>query len=42
MVEFDKGHFNGRRALLAERERAAGYRFVGLDVAGSKPVRDAS
>ena len=41
MVDFEKGHFNGRRALLAERGRAAGYRLVGLDVAGNKPARDA-
>ena len=45
MVDFDKGHFNGRRALLAERKRTrrdstAGYRFVGLDVAGNKPAHD--
>jgi aminomethyltransferase len=41
MVDFDKGHFVGRRALLADRASAAGYRFVGLDVAGNKPARDA-
>ena len=41
MVDFDKGHFVGRRALFAERTSAAGYRFVGLDVAGNKPARDA-
>ena len=41
LVDFDKGHFNGRRALLAERKSAAGTRFVGLDVAGGKPARDA-
>lgn len=41
MVDFDKGHFNGRRALLAEKARATGTRFVGLDVAGNKPARDA-
>lgn len=40
MVDFGKGHFNGRRALLAERDTAAGHRFVGLDVAGNKPARD--
>ncbi|MHA1152477.1 MAG: aminomethyltransferase family protein [Alphaproteobacteria bacterium] len=41
LVDFGKGHFNGRRALLAERKSTAGYRFVGLDVAGNKPARDA-
>ncbi len=40
MVDFDKGHFTGRRALLAERENSAGHRFVGLDVVGNKPARD--
>jgi aminomethyltransferase len=46
MVDFGKGHFNGRRALLAERDSTArdstgGTRLVGLDVAGNKPARDA-
>jgi aminomethyltransferase len=41
LVDFDKGHFNGRRALLAERSSDAGYRLVGLDVAGNKPAIDA-
>ncbi len=46
LIDFDKGHFNGRRALLAERDsterdKTAGTRLVGLDVAGNKPARDA-
>lgn len=41
LVDFDKGHFIGRRALLAESERGPRYRLVGLDVEGSKPARDA-
>lgn len=42
LVDFDKGHFNGRRALLAERDNSAGrYRLVGLDVEGNKPAHDA-
>ncbi len=42
LVDFDKGHFNGRRALLAERDnRASRYRLVGLDVDGNKPATDA-
>ncbi len=41
MVDFGKGHFNGRRALLAERKRGGDTRLVGLDVAGNKPARDA-
>jgi aminomethyltransferase len=41
MVDFDKGHFNGRRALLQERERGSRYHLVGLDVEGNKPAHDA-
>ena len=41
LVDFDKGHFNGRRSLLQERETGPRYRVVGLDIAGSKPARDA-
>ena len=41
MVDFGKGHFNGRRALLAERKHGGDTRLVGLDVAGNKPARDA-
>ena len=41
LVDFDKGHFTGRRALLAERQRGPGRRLVGLDVAGSKPAHNA-
>ena len=41
LVDFEKGHFNGRRALLAERRSDAGTRLVGLDVAGNKPALDA-
>ncbi len=40
LVDFDKGHFIGRRALLAEKQRGPGRRIVGLDVAGNKPARD--
>ncbi len=41
LVDFDKPHFNGRRALLAQR--AAGVRrlLVGLDVDGNKPAHHA-
>jgi len=31
-VSADKGPFNGRRALAAERERGAGWGFVGLEI----------
>jgi aminomethyltransferase len=42
LVNFGKGHFNGRRALVAERERGGGRRrVVGLDVAGNKPAAHA-
>ncbi len=42
LVDFDKGHFTGRRALLAERDnRSSRYRLVGLDVEGNKPAHDA-
>jgi aminomethyltransferase len=36
LVSFDKGHFNGRRALLAEKERGARRRLIGLEIAGRK------
>jgi len=42
LVDFDKGHFNGRRALLAERERGTSrYRVVGLDIEGNRPAEGA-
>lgn len=42
LVDFGKGHFNGRRSLLAEqRERRSRFRLVGLDVEGNKPATDA-
>jgi aminomethyltransferase len=41
LVDFDKGHFNGRRALLAERQRGPRRQLVGLDVAGNKPAHNA-
>ena len=41
LVNFDKGLFTGRRALLEERARGSRYRLVKLDVEGNKPARDA-
>jgi aminomethyltransferase len=41
LVDFDKGFFVGRRALLREREAGSRYRLVGLDIEGSKPAHDA-
>jgi len=41
LIDFDKGHFNGRRALLEEKRRGARRLLVGLDVAGNKPAHNA-
>ncbi|HEX4506960.1 MAG TPA: aminomethyltransferase family protein [Alphaproteobacteria bacterium] len=41
LVDFNKGHFNGRRALLTEKQRGVRRRLVGLDVAGNKPAHNA-
>jgi aminomethyltransferase len=41
LVDFGKGHFNGRRALLAEQARGPRRQLVGLDIAGNKPAHDA-
>jgi aminomethyltransferase len=41
LVDFSKPCFNGRAALLAEKERGPRYRFVRLDVEGNKPARSA-
>ncbi len=41
LVDFEKGFFVGRRALLREREAGARYRLVGLDIEGRKPAHDA-
>ena len=41
LLDFEKGHFNGRRALLAERARGPRRQLVGLDVAGNKPAHNA-
>lgn len=40
-VDLNKAHFNGRRALLAEQQRPAGRRLVGVDIAGDKPAHNA-
>ena len=40
LVDFDKPVFNGRRALLEEREQGSRYRLVRLDVAGNKPANE--
>jgi len=41
LVDFTKGHFTGRRALLAESARGPSRALVGLDVAGNKPAHNA-
>jgi aminomethyltransferase len=41
LVQFDKGHFTGRRALLAEAARAPHQALVGLDVEGIHPAHNA-
>ena len=41
LIDFGKGHFTGRRALLAEKARGPRRQLVGLDVAGQKPAHDA-
>jgi aminomethyltransferase len=41
LVDFKKGHFTGRRALLEEERRAPVRRLVGLDIEGTKPAHNA-
>ena len=41
LVDFGKGHFTGRRALLAEKQHGPSHALVGLDVAGQKPAHAA-
>ena len=39
MIDWDKGHFTGRRALLAERDTGSSkWALVGLDIEGNIPV----
>lgn len=41
LVHFDKGHFNGRRALLKAQAAGPRYLLVGLEIAGNKPAHQA-
>ena len=41
MVHFDKGHFNGRRALLKQRDVRQRYVLAKLDIGGFKPAQGA-
>ena len=38
LVDFKKPHFNGRRALLEEKERGTRYTLTKLDIEGNKPA----
>lgn len=39
MIDFDKGHFNGRRALLSEKQKGTSrWALVGLDIEGNVPA----
>jgi len=41
LLDLEKGHFTGRRALLAERSSGPRRQLVGLDIAGNKPAHNA-
>lgn len=41
LVDFGKGHFTGRRALLAESHARPRRRLAGLDIEGTKPAHNA-
>ncbi len=41
LVDFNKPHFNGRRALLKEKERGPKYTLTRLDVPGNKVAEEA-
>ncbi len=41
LVDFEKGHFNGRRALLREAKEGSRTLLVGLDIEGNKPANGA-
>ena len=41
LVDLDKPHFTGRRALLLERREGPKRLLVGIDVAGNKPAHNA-
>jgi aminomethyltransferase len=40
LVDFEKGVFNGRQALLEEKKSGSRYRLVKLDIDGNKPAQD--
>jgi aminomethyltransferase len=41
LVDFNKPHFNGRSALLKEKERGPRYQLTRLDIPGNKPAEGA-
>jgi aminomethyltransferase len=41
LVDFGKGHFTGRRALLREQQRGPERLLVGLDIEGNKAAHNA-
>jgi aminomethyltransferase len=41
LVDLNKGHFTGRRALLEEQRRGPRRQLVGLDIEGNKPAHNA-
>jgi aminomethyltransferase len=41
LVDFNKGHFTGRRTLLRQSNAGVRRQLVGLDVAGNKPAHNA-
>jgi aminomethyltransferase len=40
LVDFSKPHFNGRRALLEEKQRGPKYTLTKLEVEGNKPAEE--
>jgi len=40
LVDFKKPHFNGRRALLRDKEQGPEYTLVKLDIEGNKPAEE--
>ena len=41
LIHWDKGHFNGRKALLKQREKGARTMLAKLDIGGFKPAQGA-
>jgi aminomethyltransferase len=40
LVDFDKPHFSGRKALLEEKQRGPKYTLTKLDIEGNKPAEE--